>query len=63
VDLHTTIIVLAVGVAISGVALWLEHHPKDVHRMRLIPTTPILVVGVLIALAAIVHLLTFMAGH
>jgi hypothetical protein len=55
VDPHTTIIVPAVGVAISGAALWLEHRPKDVRWSLLIPTTtPILIVGILITLAAIV---------
>jgi len=63
VDLHSTVILLVVGVATSGTAIWLEHRPRDVLRTRLIPTTPILIIGVLTTLAAIVHLLTFLAGH
>jgi hypothetical protein len=63
VNLHNTVIVLAVGVAIFGGALWLEHRPKDVGKVRLVPTLPILIIGALTTLAAIVHLLTFIAGH
>jgi hypothetical protein len=59
-DLRTTLFVLALGIAIPGVALWLERRPKNALDVRLIPTTPILVVGVLTVLAAAVHLLSFL---
>jgi hypothetical protein len=62
-SLEITAIVLAVGLALSGVALWHEHRPRKHLDVRLIPTTPILIIGVVITLAAIVHLLSFLGKH
>lgn len=62
-DLLTTILALAAGLAISGVALWLERRPKTTLDVRLLPTTPFLLAGALITLTASIHLLTFLRAH
>jgi uncharacterized iron-regulated membrane protein len=58
-----TIAVLAIGVAISGAMIWLERRPRKSLDVRLIPTTPILLVGILIIIAAGIHLLGLMGKH
>jgi hypothetical protein len=63
VDLYSTSIVLAVGVVISGAAIWLEHRPNDARPARWVPTTLVLMIGVLTILAAVIHLLTFLGRH
>jgi hypothetical protein len=48
---------------ISGAAVWLEPRPKKALDVRPIPTTLMLLIGVLITLAATVHLLSFLGKH
>ena len=58
-----TIALLAVGLAISGTMIWLERRPREDFDVRLIPTTPILLVGILITPFAIIHLLGLLGTH
>jgi hypothetical protein len=58
-----TIALLAVGLAISGTMIWLERRPRETLDVRMIPTTPILLVGILITLFAIIHLLGLFGKH
>jgi uncharacterized iron-regulated membrane protein len=58
-----TIALLAVGLAISGAMIWLERRPRKSLDVRLIPTTPILLLGILISLASIIHLLGLYGKH
>jgi len=62
-SLPYTILLFAVGLAISGVALWLERRPKKALDVRLIPTTPVLIVGALITIVAALHLVTLLGQH
>jgi hypothetical protein len=57
-----TLAVLAVGVALSGAMIWLERRPRKTFDVRLVPTTPFLLLGILIVIAAGIHLLG-MLGH
>jgi uncharacterized iron-regulated membrane protein len=52
-----------VGLAISGAMIWLERRPRTNLDVRLVPTTPILLVGILMSLAAAIHLLGLMGKH
>jgi uncharacterized iron-regulated membrane protein len=63
VGLESTIALLAVGLAISGAMIWLERRPRTNLDVRLVPTTPILLVGILMSLAAAIHLLGLMGKH
>jgi uncharacterized iron-regulated membrane protein len=58
-----TFAVLALGVAISGAMIWLERRPRKSLDVRLIPTTPILLVGILMIIAAGIHLLGLLGKH
>jgi hypothetical protein len=45
------------GLILAGVAAWLERRPRQGFEPSLVPTTPMMFLGVLIAILAIVHLL------
>jgi len=59
-SLYETVIILLVGLGLAGVSLWREKRPRTSLDPRLIPTTPFIFIGTLIALAAAVHLLRFL---
>ncbi len=62
-SLEITIALLAAGLAISGAMIWLERRPRTKLDVRTFPTTPFLMVGVVMALMAIVHLLSLLGKH
>ena len=51
---------LAAGAALAGAMAWLERRPRKSLDPQLVPTTPLLLVGVLIGLLAAVHLLNIL---
>jgi hypothetical protein len=61
--LEITIVLLAAGLAICGAMIWLERRPRTNLDVRMIPTTPFLMVGVVMALVAIIHLLGLLGRH
>jgi hypothetical protein len=60
---EATTLLLALGLAISGAMIWIERRPRQDFNVRLIPTTPVLMVGILITLAAGIHLLGMLGTH
>jgi uncharacterized iron-regulated membrane protein len=62
-SLEITIALLAAGLVISGAMIWLERRPRKDLNVRMIPTTPFLMVGVVMALMAAVHLLSLLGKH
>jgi len=55
-DLWITLIALALGAGLAGTMAWLERQPRKNLTPRLLPTTPLLFIGGLIAILALVHL-------
>ena len=53
-----TLAALAFGTGLAGTMVWLEKRPRTDLRPRLVPTTPVMFAGVLIAILALVHVLT-----
>lgn len=53
-----TISALTAGTFIAGTMAWLEKRPRADLTPRLIPTTPIMFIAILIAIMALVHMLT-----
>jgi hypothetical protein len=62
-SLEITIALLAAGLVISGAMIWLERRPRKDLNVPMIPTTPFLMVGVVMALMAAVHLLSLLGKH
>jgi uncharacterized iron-regulated membrane protein len=62
-SLEITIALLAAGLTISGAMIWLERRPRKSLDVRTMPTTPFLMVGVVMALVAAVHLLSLLGKH
>lgn len=56
-DFWMTIAAFVAGVAMVGIAGYLERHPRQDLMPRLVPTTPLMFVGALVAVLAVVHLL------
>jgi uncharacterized iron-regulated membrane protein len=62
-SLEITIALLAAGLAISGAMIWMERRPRTNLDVRMIPTTPFLMVGIVMALVAIIRLLGLLGRH
>ena len=62
-ELWLTILVLLAGAALVITMAWLERRPRQSLAPRLIPTTPILLLGAGIGLLALVHLLNLWGIH
>ncbi len=63
VELSITLAVLVAGLALAGLMAWLERRPRQSLDPRLIPTTPFLFAGTLLAILAFVHLLNLWGVH
>lgn len=57
-EVAITVAALVAGIGLVGASSWLERRPRDLAKPRLLPTTPIMFAGALIALLAAIHLLT-----
>jgi uncharacterized membrane protein YidH (DUF202 family) len=61
-SLTVTLIVLATSLAGAGALVWHERRPVTPGRVRLLPTTPLLFLALIVAVVMIVHLLTLMGA-
>jgi hypothetical protein len=62
-ELSITYGALAAGLALVGFIAWLERRPRKGLSPRLIPTTPFLFAGMLVAVLALVHVLNLAGFH
>ena len=62
-ELWLTILALLASAAIVVTMAWLERRPRQSLAPRLIPTTPILLLGAGIGLLALIHLLNLWGIH
>ena len=62
-DTLATFAALALGLILAAAMVLIERRPRDLSKPRLLPTTPLLFVGVLIAMLAIVHLVNLAGYH
>jgi len=56
-ELWITVVIMVAGFALMGGMAWLERRPRKSLDPLPVPTTPLLLAGVLIGLLAVVHLL------
>lgn len=63
VELWLTVAALIAGFVIAGLMVWLEQRPRQSLEPRLVPTTPILFLGAVVAIFALVHLVNLMGIH
>jgi hypothetical protein len=54
---------LALGVILVAVMAWLERRPRKSLGPRLVPTTPLMFLGVFICLIAVVHIFNSFGIH
>jgi hypothetical protein len=62
-ELWMTLAALALGAGLAAAMAILERRPRRSLHPRLVPTTPLLFVGTVIGLLALVHLLNFWGIH
>jgi hypothetical protein len=62
-EMWVTIAALAGGLGLAGAMAWLERRPRKGLNPRLLPTTPFLLVGGLVAILALVHLVNLWGVH
>ena len=62
-ELWITIAAMLAGFGLMGAMAWLERRPRKSFDTPPIPTTPLLLVGVLIGLLAVVHLFNLWGIH
>ena len=62
-ELAITIFALLAGFGLAAGMILLERRPRTSLNPRLIPTTPVLLLGALIAILAIVHLVNLYGVH
>jgi hypothetical protein len=54
---------LAVGLVLVGIMAWLERRPRKTLDPRMVPTTPLMFLGVFICLVAVVHIVNTFGIH
>jgi hypothetical protein len=54
---------LALGVALVAVMAWLERRPRKTLDPKLVPTTPLMFLGVFICLIAVIHIVNSFGIH
>ncbi len=57
-EMALTLGTLAAGLVLMGTMSFIEHRPRKDLEPRLLPTTPFMFAGAVIAILAVVHLLT-----
>jgi len=62
-ELWITLALLLGGAGLTAVMAWLERRPRNSLAPRLLPTTPFLLAGGLIAMLALVHLINLLGLH
>ena len=62
-ELWITIAIMLAGFGLMGGMAWLERRPRQSFDPLPVPTTPLLLVGVLIGLLAVVHLFNLWGIH
>ena len=53
-----SILAFAGGIGLAGTMAWLEKKPRDDLMPSMIPTTPVMFIGLIIALLAAAHMLS-----
>lgn len=59
-SLELTLVILAASIACTGFLVWLEKRPSEIGRVRLIPTTPLIFLSLMVAILMIVHVVNLM---
>ena len=54
---------LALGLALVTIMTWIERRPRKSLNPRMVPTTPLMFLGVFICLVAVVHIVNTLGIH
>ncbi|HAC59210.1 MAG TPA: hypothetical protein DCF73_12775 [Rhodobiaceae bacterium] len=59
-NLELTLVILAASIACTGLLVWYEKRPTELGRIRLVPTTPLIFLSLMVAILMIVHVVNLM---
>jgi hypothetical protein len=59
-EMTVTLTALGAGLGLAATAAILERRPRTSFQPRLIPTTPLMFAGILVALLAVIHVVNLM---
>lgn len=62
-EVWITAFALALGLGTVGLMAWLERRPRERLEPRLLPTTPVMFLGALVAFLALIHLINLAGYH
>lgn len=58
-----TVALLVAGLALAAFCRWYEARPRELGKVRMLPSTALMAVGVLAFVLAAAHLVTLLTGH
>jgi hypothetical protein len=58
-----TLAALVLGLIVVAATILIERRPRDLMKPRIIPTTPVMFLGMLVAILALVHLVNLAGLH
>ena len=61
-SLRWTLAMLVLGLVLCGFSRWQEARPRELGEARLVPTTFVLAVGVVLTVMAAAHLVSLLTG-
>ena len=61
-DVPWTLVLLAAGVSLSAFCRWYETRPRELGDVRLLPSTMLLALCVLVSVVALAHLVSLVTG-
>ena len=61
-SLAWTLVLLGVGLTLTGIARWQETRPRELGDVRLFPVVAVMAVGVLLSVLAAAHLVSLLTG-
>lgn len=59
-SLELTLVIFAASIACTGLLVWHEKRPTEIGRVRLLPTTPLIFLSLMVAILMIVHVVNLM---
>ncbi|MDX5366961.1 MAG: hypothetical protein LPK88_11005 [Alphaproteobacteria bacterium] len=59
-SLELTLVILAASIACTALLVWFEKRPTEIGRVRLLPTTPLIFLSLMVAILMIVHVVNLM---
>ena len=61
--MELTLGLIAGVLALIGLLIWIERRPRELGQVRLVPTTPLLFIALVVLVAVLAHLVSLVTGQ